>query len=110
MPKTAADVPAVPELPTYEIETLRQGGTGRPIRLKAGEGTFEIPPVELWPDEALEALPDQGENLSPKVIVGLARGLLGAEYAAFREAGGRAMDIMSALNADAAAQGLDLGE
>jgi hypothetical protein len=102
--------PAAAELPSYDIQTLRAGGTGRTIRITAGDETFQVPPVELWPDEALEALPDAGETLSPKVIVRLARGLLGDEYEAYRAAGGRAMDIMSALNADAAAQGLELGE
>lgn len=99
-----------PARPTYRIETLRSGEDGLEIPFSIGEETFALPPAAEWPDEAFEAMPEPGTDPSPRVIVTLARALLGDDYERFRAAGGRAMDVMRVLNADAAAQGLELGE
>lgn len=99
-------------LPTYSIEALRgaDASAQSAIEFTAGGQTFTIPPVELWPDDAFEAMPDEGSAVNPKLIVNLAKALLGPDYTRFKAAGGRAMDIMLLLGASAEKQGVALGE
>jgi hypothetical protein len=105
-----APAAVAPVLPTYRMADLRDE-TGPGIRLVAENGeSFDIPPADDWPDEAFEAMPDNVDQIAPKVIVAMARAILGEQYERFRAAGGRAMDVWRAINRAAADQGVTPGE
>ncbi|THV39614.1 hypothetical protein [Glycomyces buryatensis] len=107
-PPTPAPVP--PALPTYGMAELRaEAAPGVQIRAENGE-VFYIPAADEWPDEVFEVMPDNVDRIAPKVIVAMARALLGADYERFRAAGGRAMDVWRAINRAAVDQGVTPGE
>ncbi|GGM39570.1 hypothetical protein GCM10012275_08060 [Longimycelium tulufanense] len=101
-----------PNKARLKLETLRAPIVEAAHRIEfqlAGE-VFSLPPVELWPDEALEAMPKAGDEPDIRNMVTVARHVLGDDYPRFRNAGGRAMDVFLVLAHLAEDQGVTPGE
>lgn len=77
------------------VQEVRDSSPG--IEVEADDGqVFQIPPPELWPDEAIE--------LSDKDPVGAARAVLGPkEYERWRAAGGSAALLFAVIGREAGA-------
>lgn len=101
-----------PNKSRLKIETLRAPiiEASPNILFSVGGENFELPPVELWPDEALEQLPTGTSQPDIRSIVGIAKAVLGPDYERFKAAGGRAMDVFLVLDAFATQQGVTPGE
>lgn len=89
----------------YNLAQLRQNKRDAGvdvIDVELSEGVvFRIPAPGFFPDEAYEAL-KASDNLA------LARALLGTDYDAYREAGGKADDLGLILEAWSKDQGVEL--
>lgn len=89
----------------YDLRQLRQYKRDEGvdvIEVEVAEGAvFRIPAPGFFPDAAYEAL-KASDNLA------LARALLGTDYDAYREAGGKADDLGLVLEAWGKEQGIEL--
>jgi hypothetical protein len=96
-----------PNKARFNLATLRQAHAdkngGDVIDFEHDGKTYEIAAPGFWPDEVKTALKG-GDD------IGAARALMGDAYDDFREAGGRADDVMLVVAAYADAQGISLGE
>lgn len=92
----------------FKLEQIRQTErerTGDAFEIETDSGEmFEIPAPGFWPDEAKEHFAAGNDVAGAKALMGPRR------YLQFREAGGQASDILLALRAFSADQGVELGE
>lgn len=92
----------------FKLAELRQKEserTGDAFEIETDSGeTFEIAAPGFWPDAVKEHIAAGNDVKAAQVLLGQQR------YLQFREAGGRASDVLLALRAFADDQGVELGE
>jgi hypothetical protein len=88
-----------------ELRTKRAAEHGDSIEIETDDGQmFTVPAPGFWGDDVKEHLAANRDVAAVKALLGP------ADYLRFREAGGRADDVMLALAAYSEAQGLTVGE
>jgi hypothetical protein len=101
--RSNGDATVVVDRKVIDFEALlneARSGDAPPVVFDLKGTEFMIPPPLEWSDEALElqtAAARQDAN-SPAAMVGLAKELLGGQYAKYRELGGTALNLSRVLD------------